>query len=215
MRLELGCAVQCTDASFGELADVVIDPLSRRVTHLVVRPHKQPENARLVPIAQARDDGGAIALDCSVADVEALEPIRESAYLRLGEFPVADPDWDIGIEDVMALPLYQDPDTFATVVETDPHVFVNYDRIPEEHGRDPPHEPGHVRRRAPSGTRRRVPGERRRIGGHRARAGPPLGRREIVIPALAVTEIEDDSVTLSLTKDEVGALEARRVHRWF
>jgi hypothetical protein len=36
MRLELGSRVDCTDESFGTLADVVIDPTSRRVTHLVV-----------------------------------------------------------------------------------------------------------------------------------------------------------------------------------
>jgi sporulation protein YlmC with PRC-barrel domain len=215
MRLELGCAVQCTDASFGELADVVIDPLSRRVTHLVVRPHKQPENARLVPVGQARDDGGAIALDCSVADVQALEPVRESAYLRLGEFPVADPDWDIGIEDVMALPLYQDPDTFATAVDPDPHMFVHYDRIPKhtvEIRRSSRvmsadgHHLGHVDGFlvSPDGSADVV-----------LERGHLWGRREIVIPAVAVAEIEDDSVTLSLTKDEVGALDTRRVHRWF
>jgi sporulation protein YlmC with PRC-barrel domain len=36
MRLELGSRVDCTDESYGKLADVVIDPTSRRVTHLVV-----------------------------------------------------------------------------------------------------------------------------------------------------------------------------------
>ena len=41
------------------------------------------------------------------------------------------------------------------------------------------------------------------------------GRREIVVPAGSVERIEDDAVTLTLTKDEVGALAARRIHRWF
>ena len=38
MRLELGTGVYCNDQSVGELVDVVIDPISRRVTHLVVEP---------------------------------------------------------------------------------------------------------------------------------------------------------------------------------
>ena len=38
MRLELGSPVNCTDGPFGELADVVVDPTKRRVTHLVVDP---------------------------------------------------------------------------------------------------------------------------------------------------------------------------------
>ena len=41
------------------------------------------------------------------------------------------------------------------------------------------------------------------------------GRREVVVPAASVERIEDDAVTLTLTKDEVGALASRRVHRWF
>src|SRR4051812_5899123 len=94
MRLELGSEVRCTDAPWGELADIVVDPFSRRVTHLVTRPHDRPEEARLVPVERARDDGKAIVLDCSVAELEALERMHESAYLRLGEFPVTDPEWD-------------------------------------------------------------------------------------------------------------------------
>jgi len=215
MRLELGSAVRCTDASFGELADVVIDPLSRRITHLVVQPHHHPEDARLVPVGRARDDGNAIALDCSVADVETLERVRESAYLRLGEFPVADPDWEIGIEDVMALPLYQDPDSFATAVDVDPHVFVSYDRIPKhtvEIRRSSAvtsadgHHLGHV-----DGFLVSVDGSADIV----LERGHLWGRREVVIPAASVAEVEDDAITLSLTKDEAGALAARRVHRWF
>jgi hypothetical protein len=41
------------------------------------------------------------------------------------------------------------------------------------------------------------------------------GRREIVIPAAAVERVENDAITLSLTKDQVGQLDVRRVHRWF
>src|SRR3954470_20241031 len=93
MRLELGCAVNGTDALVGELADVVIDPLSRRVTHLVVQPHGKSDRARLVPIERADATRAGIQLDCPAADVEALDPVHESAYLRVGQSPVADPDW--------------------------------------------------------------------------------------------------------------------------
>jgi hypothetical protein len=41
------------------------------------------------------------------------------------------------------------------------------------------------------------------------------GRREIVIPASAVERVRTDSITLSLTKEQVGALDVRHVHRWF
>ena len=107
MRLDLGSPVRCTDDAFGELADVVIDPQTRRVTHLVVQPHHRDEQARLVPIdrAQAGETSDAtISLGCTVAQMSEFELVRESAYLRLGEVPVEDPDWDVGIEEPLALP---------------------------------------------------------------------------------------------------------------
>jgi hypothetical protein len=38
MRLALGSAVRCADGEAGVLADLVVDPRARRVTHLVVEP---------------------------------------------------------------------------------------------------------------------------------------------------------------------------------
>ena len=40
------------------------------------------------------------------------------------------------------------------------------------------------------------------------------GKREVVIPIGAVAHVETDAVVLTLSKDEVGALESHRVHRW-
>jgi sporulation protein YlmC with PRC-barrel domain len=215
MRLELGSAVRCTDLPFGELADVVIDPVSRRVTHLVVQPPDRPDGARLVPVERARGDGDGIALDCSVAEVEALAAVHESAYLRVDEFPVLDPDWEIGTQDVLALPLYQELDGAGSAIDPDPHVIVNYDRIPK-------HE---VEIRRSSAV---VSADGHRLGhvdGFLVGRGETTdivlerghlwGRREVVIPAAAVARVENDLVTLSVTKDEVGALATRRVHRWF
>src|ERR1051325_11558242 len=51
VRLELGTPVHCSDRKFGELTDVVIDPGTRSVTHLVVKSHHVAEGPRLVPIS--------------------------------------------------------------------------------------------------------------------------------------------------------------------
>ena len=215
MKLELGSAVACSDEPFGELADVVVDPLSRRVTHLVVQPHGRRDRARLVPVERARAGASGVALDCTVAEVEAMEPLFESAYLRVGEFPVADPDWDVGVEEVLALPVYKEMDDMGTAVEPDPHVIVNYDRIPKlevEIRRSSAvvssdgHHLGHVDGfLIGEGEMADIVLER----------GHLWGRREIVIPADAIAAVENDRVTLNLTKEAVGALDARRVHRWF
>ena len=134
MRLDLGSSVRCTDEAFGELADVVIDPETRRVTHLVVQPHQRREQARLVPVDRARageTSDATISLSCTIAEMSEFELVRESEYLRLGEIPVGDPDWQVGIEEPLALPPSMGMDTLgAGAVDFDPHVMRTYDRIP-------------------------------------------------------------------------------------
>ena len=90
MRLEIGNRVRCTDGVYGELADIVIDPLEKRVTHLVVQPERGEGGARLVPIQLAKggDDGQReIELECALDDADGFESVREAAYLRIGENP--------------------------------------------------------------------------------------------------------------------------------
>lgn len=219
VRLELGSAVRCSDGPCGELADIVIDPLTRRVTHLVVQGSERREEARLVPIelARAAEQGDeAIELACSVADVLACEVIRESAYLRLGELPTAGPAWDVGVEDPYALPYYESVDDFFGVgpTDTDPHAVWQFDRVPKgdvEIRRASSvwsadgHDVGHV-----DGF---IVEDSQHIVAFVLEHGHLWGRSEVVIPITAVAGIETDRVTLTLTTDQVGELPSRRVRR--
>ena len=218
MRLDLGSPVRCSDDAFGELADVVIDPKTRCVTHLVVQPHQRDEQARLVPVdrAQAGQTSNAtISLGCTVAQMSEFERVREAAYLRLGEVPVEDPDWDVGIEEPLAVPPSAETGAFgAGGVDIDPHVMLTYDRIPVgevEIRRESSvtsadgHNLGHV-----DGF---VLDDEQQISHLVLEHGHLWGRREVVIPASAVARVETDTVALTLSKDEVGALPSTRVHR--
>jgi sporulation protein YlmC with PRC-barrel domain len=49
MRLELGTRVTCSGGELGGLIDVVVDPASKTLTHLVVDPYRGDSLARLVP----------------------------------------------------------------------------------------------------------------------------------------------------------------------
>jgi sporulation protein YlmC with PRC-barrel domain len=219
VRLELGSPVQCTDGPFGEVADVVVDPTKRRVTHLVVEPHHRHGLARLVPIEFASVQEGpppAVSLRCTVEEVRRLEPVQEFAYLRLGEVPDDDPGWDIGVESVLAQPYYGYGYGHATApVELDPHVSMTYDRIPK----------GEVEIRRAS----EVTSSDGQHVGHVdgllvdsedaithlvLERGHLWGKREVTIPMGAVARVHTDAVTLTLTKDEVGALPSVPVHRW-
>ena len=50
IRLTEGMPVESTDGAVGEIADVIIEPVRRRVTHLVVQHAHRHEQARLIPI---------------------------------------------------------------------------------------------------------------------------------------------------------------------
>ena len=217
MRLELGTPVRCTDDTFGELADVVIDPISERLTHLVVRPRDQESQpARLVPIelAEASEEKSEISLHGTVEEVNRLEPVHEFAYLRLGEAPVEDPDWDVGVEDVLAMPYYE-ADPLGPNPNYEPNVGMTYDRVPK----------GEVEIRRSSAVTSADGHDLGQVDGFLVdgegqithfilERGHLWGRREITIPIGAVAKVETDAVTLSLSKDEVGALPSVRVHRW-
>ena len=222
MRLELGSPVNCTDGPFGELADIVIDPTKRRVTHLVVAPHDDHGKARLVPIELADADQGdssAISVRCSLEEAGQLEPVEEFAYLRLGESPELEPGWDIGVESVLAQPYYGYSSVgvgYETVpAEYDSHVSMTYDRIPK----------GEVEiRRASEVTSSDghglgkvdgfLVGDDDAITHFVLERGHLWGRREVTIPISAVASVHTDAVSLALTKDEVGDLPSVHVHRW-
>src|ERR1700727_788222 len=105
MRIDLDMPVSTVDGAFGELADVIIAPGSRRLTPIVVAPHDERHRARIVPTRSARAGNAeglaleGLALDCTAATITASEPIQESAYLRIGELIQPGTDWDVGIQD--------------------------------------------------------------------------------------------------------------------
>jgi sporulation protein YlmC with PRC-barrel domain len=217
MRLEIGNRVRCTDGVYGELADIVIDPLNKRVTHLVVQPEHGEGETRLVPIrlAKGRDDEQReIELECTLDEAQRFESVHEFAYLRLGESPAEDPDWDVGVEDVLAMPYYANADISPYPGELDSHMSMYYDRVPK----------GEVEVRRASAVISADGHSLGEVDGFVVDADEQIthfvlerghlwGRKEVTIPIGAVARVESDAVHVALSKDEVGALPAVRVGR--
>jgi sporulation protein YlmC with PRC-barrel domain len=214
MRLELGTSVRCTDGKLGELADVVIDPVHKRLTHVIVRGHGELGMARLVPFALVQADGERqISLRCSVDEACSLDPVQDFAYLRLDERPPADPNWDVGIENVLAMPTYPTSDLGNYAYGYDENVGIAYDRVPKgkvEIRRSSPvstadgHAVGHVDGFLVDGTDQ--------ITHLLLERGHLWRRREVAIPMEAITKVETDSVTVGLTTRELGQLPSVPAH---
>ena len=225
MRLELGSPVQCTDGPFGEVADVVVDPTKRRLTHLVVEPHDDQGPARLVPIELVSAQEGpspAVSLRCTLEEAGRLEPVREFAYIRLGESPKLEPGWEMGVESVLAEPAPSPTPPSAasatkrclpTTTRTCPR---NLRPNPQGRGRDPAGERCHLEADGHhvGEVDGFLVGDDDAITHFVLERGHLWGRREVTIPINAVAQVFTDAVTLTLTKDEVGELPAVRVHRW-
>jgi sporulation protein YlmC with PRC-barrel domain len=216
VRLELDRPVLCEDEEVGNLADLVVDPVAKRVTHLVVKARHEAGSSHLVPIGlvEPSEQVGGVVLTCSRAELDALPAVEEFQYLRLGDVETHDPNWDVGVSDVLALPYY-DSTGLAGPVEAVGDMGVVYDRVPK----------GEVELRRAS---RVMASDGHYIGdvdGFLVDAedhithfvlerGHLWGRREVTVPIGAVGSVESDVVTLTLSKAEVGDLPSHKVHRW-
>lgn len=212
MRLELGTPVRCTDGRFGELRDVVIDPHAKRVTHLVIAHRHKSGATRLVPIELADGAGGReVVLRCSLEEANALDSPQDFAYLRSDELPVEDPNWDVGVENVLAMPYYQAAEPMDYAYAYNDKLAVSYDRIPKgevEIRRSSPvtscdgHVAGHV-----EGF---VVDSDDQISHLVLQQRHLWRRRRVSVPMSAVTKVETDSVNVRMTSRELKALPTMR-----
>jgi sporulation protein YlmC with PRC-barrel domain len=214
-RLELGESIICADGAFGKLQDVVVDPRSRRVTHIVAAPHHRPGQARLVPIefvvAERFETG--IELSCTVEEAHRLEPIGELSYMPVGQVPIDDPEWDVGITEAVLTPNY-DPGALVDYTPgIDPGTVLTYDRIPKGEAEirrlsdvtsADDHHVGQVEAIVIDGDK---------ITHVVVRHGHLWGKRETAIPIDAIDVVETDHVQLKVSKKKIEALPSHHLRR--
>ena len=77
----IGADASCTDGGCGKVTRVVVDPVARAVTHLVVEPKHHHDCGRLVPCDLVDTTTGEIRLRCTLAEFEELDPAEETQFL--------------------------------------------------------------------------------------------------------------------------------------
>ncbi len=80
MQVTIGMAVHASDGEWGEVGDVVVDPLAWRVTHLVVEPRHHHEDARLVPVEAIVSCADHVALAWSLEELTAAPLVQQSDF---------------------------------------------------------------------------------------------------------------------------------------
>jgi sporulation protein YlmC with PRC-barrel domain len=97
----IGSEVKCSDGVCGELTRVVVDPVARSLTHLVVEPANRQAIGRLVPVELVDSTAAVIRLRCTTTEFEALEDAEETRFLT-----GARGDWGYGQGQLLFQPLY-------------------------------------------------------------------------------------------------------------
>jgi sporulation protein YlmC with PRC-barrel domain len=80
----VGTRASCSDGLCGEVSRVIIDPGTRRLTHLVIEPKHRRELGRLVPIDLVDSTSGEVTLRCTLAEFGNLEPAEETELAEDG-----------------------------------------------------------------------------------------------------------------------------------
>jgi hypothetical protein len=83
-EFEIGSEVACSDGVCGDLRRVVVDPVARAITHLVVEPKHRRHGGHLVPVDLVASTGTEIRLHCTLAEFAALDQAEEDQFVPGG-----------------------------------------------------------------------------------------------------------------------------------
>jgi hypothetical protein len=202
----IGAAASCTDGDCGKVARVVVDPVARTITHLVVEPGHLTGIGRLVPLELIDATADQIRLRCTLAEFEKLDPAEETQFLP------GSPGYEgYGSDQVLFMPYFGTGIGIGLGATSVP-LTVTYDTIPLNEVEVRRHEPVH----ATDGEIGRVQGLVIESDSHHVthvllQEGHLWGRKDVAIPIGAVTGV-DDGIRLNITKQQVQDLPPVDIH---
>ena len=88
MQPQLKSKVRCTDREIGEVTKVIVDPLSREISHIVVSMNGSGERQVAMSSVQAVTDG-AVQLRNASSEIMALPPFKRGEYVSTHEVEIA------------------------------------------------------------------------------------------------------------------------------
>lgn len=200
MKLPVNAQVMCTDGECGRSTYVLVNPVTKKVTHLVVRATVGPHEEFLVPIdTVAAGDDQKIELKASIHDLSGMKPFVqtdfvEEPYERVESIQYGGP---------LSVPLYW------------PYVIPDRTMyVPVEHAQIPEGEMAVYRGTpvyATDGYIGRVEEfvmdpDSDNITHLVVREGHLWGRRDLSIGVSQIAAIEDSTVRLKLDKEAVAKL---------
>jgi sporulation protein YlmC with PRC-barrel domain len=206
MPFRIGADASCSDGACGQVSRIIVNPVAREVTHLVVDQKRRNGRGRLVPVDLVDATTGQLRLRCTLAEFQELQPAQETEVV-----PDLDPTGR------------QDSPPSVTFLPMSPGAL----RMPDRRGSGRPQAPqevtvdsvpsGEVAMRreltvcAADGEIGQVRGLVVEPGGRHVthvllQEGGMWGGKEVAVPISAVTRIGTLLIHLSLTKHQVKHL---------
>jgi sporulation protein YlmC with PRC-barrel domain len=197
MPFTIGAEASCTDGACGKVSRIVVDPVARVITHLVVEPRHGHGPGRLVPLDLVEATTGEVRLRCTRAEFEALDPAEDTQFVPgTIDYPAYGP------EQVVFWPYYAKGGSAGGRGD-----LVTRDAVPL--GEVEVRRGEHVH--ANDGNIGRVQGlvidpDNHHVTHVLLQEGHLWAPREVAIPIGAVTRVDDEGIQLSITKEQVRDL---------
>jgi hypothetical protein len=199
MEIPVGATVQCADGECAQSTHVVLNPVARAVTHLVVKPKSGDRTQRLVPVDTVLESGpDEIRLRTLRSELDGLPPFEEDQFVAAPE--PAERGW------VMF------PYAFAArgASDTRPVAVPPVSEMALRRGAAVTASDGDVGRV----NEFLVDPLDGRITHLVLTEGHIWDRRDVTIPVEHITRIDRDRISLDLARADVGSLPALRIQRW-
>jgi uncharacterized protein YrrD len=209
MEIPLNAQVDCTDGICGRSKYVLINPVTDRVTHLVVKEDTSPNTEYIVPVDMMTETiADTIRLRCSKAKFKKMKPFLKTLVIeeQVPDMNFGYPGGSFGAGSYFYMPYVTPENTVKVEVERQqiPHGELSVQRGTRVEATD-----GYV-----GNVDEFVINPR---NGHITylvmREGHLWGQKDVLIPLSAMGDTREDTVFLKIDKSQVESLPTFPVHR--
>jgi sporulation protein YlmC with PRC-barrel domain len=221
MPFRIGADASCSDGACGHVSRIIVNPVAREVTQLVVDQKHRNSPGRFVPVDLVDATTGQIRLRCTLAEFQALRPAQETEVVP--NLDPSGPQESPFPPSLSFLPPFQGVFGMQGAGEVRPGRDPDRPEAPREVTVDSvPSGEVDIRREltvcATDGEMGQVRGLVVEPGGHYIthvllQERHTWGRREVAVPIGAVTKIGTLLIHLSLTKRQVKDLPSVDIDR--